>query len=127
MLIKKKLGKRYDSMMGRCYRESDKSYKNYGLLGVRVCSEWIQDINSFRNWFLQELINKNISLEEFQINSAKYELDRINPHAHYTPLNCRIVDKQTGSRNQRRNSGRKIISAEGDTFIFGELTKKENK
>lgn len=41
-------GKKYDGMLGRCYRETDRSYKNYGARGIRVCSDWIQDINNFK-------------------------------------------------------------------------------
>lgn len=115
-------GKKYDGMMGRCYRESDRSYKNYGAKNVRVSETWIKDINTFRVWIVSELSRIGISLEDFVANSRYFQLDRINPDGHYTPNNCRLTGMQHNSRNKRINSTQKYISAEGNTVIVGEST-----
>ena len=109
-------GKKYDGMMGRCYRETDTSYKNYGGKGIRVCSSWIKEIKKFREWFRKELENKNISEEDFVLNSRIYQLDRIDAFGHYSPENCRIVSAQENSRNQRNRKFVKIKSAEGEVI-----------
>lgn len=107
-------GKKYDGMMGRCYRESDRSYSRYGERGIKVCASWIKDINIFRLWLLSELDRNNISIELFISNSKSYQLDRINTDGHYSPDNCRIVTPQVNARNKERTKGQKIISAEGE-------------
>lgn len=106
-------GKRYDGMMARCYRESDTSYKYYGKIGIRVCSDWITNIDGFRTWLLLELSKEGIEIEEFVENSKKYQIDRRDSEGHYTPENCRILSPQDNSRNKSKPL--KIIeSAEGN-------------
>lgn len=112
--------KKYDGMMGRCYRESDTSYKNYGLKGIKVCSSWISDINNFRKWAREELNRLEVSEAYFTKHSGNFNLDRINPNGHYSPNNCRFVDSQTNTRNRKLTKGKAILSAEGETFIFGD-------
>jgi hypothetical protein len=106
--------KKYDGMMGRCYRPKDGSYKNYGERGIRVCSAWIKDIDVFRCWLKAELIRLNIEEEEFCQNPKQYQLDRINTDGHYTPDNCRLASPQCNGRNRRTTARRVIISAEGE-------------
>lgn len=115
-------GKRYDSMLGRCYRESDPSYKNYGLKGVKVCGEWLRDIESFRMWLLKELNRIEITVEDFVSKSGDYHLDRIDGNGHYTPNNCRLTSKQINARNKKNTKYKTLISAEGETIRFNELT-----
>lgn len=110
------IGKRYDAMMGRCYRETDRSYKNSGGRGIKVCSVWIQDISSFRAWFLDHLINSDIDMVDFVQNGNKYQLDRINVNGHYTPENCRLVNPQQNARNKQLSRRKTIESAEGTIF-----------
>lgn len=112
------LNKKYDGMMGRCYRESDRSFKNYGAAGVRVCSEWIENINNFKKWIRSELARLNISEDFFTTNSKVIQLDRIDPGGHYTPDNCRLVSPQKNMRNTKRNKGKVIVSAEGKKYVF---------
>lgn len=109
--------KKYDGMMGRCYRTKDPSYANYGGRGIRVSGDWIKDINQFRAFLLRELENKNISIDEFVNSSAKFQLDRINVDGHYTAENCRLVSPQSNVRNRRASVlGKSITSAEGEVI-----------
>jgi hypothetical protein len=114
------VGKRYDGMMGRCYRESDRSYKSYGAKGIRVAESWIRDINCFTLWLIEELKNVEITIEEFTKNSRSIQLDRIDPRGHYTPINCRLVSPQANNRNRILNKGKTIVSAEGTIVKFGD-------
>lgn len=111
-------GRKYDGMMGRCYREKDISYKNYGAKGIRVCSAWIENIESFKLWLLNELSANKISLEDFVKGSNIYQLDRIDVKGSYEPTNCRIVNPQTNSRNRNATNKRKIVSSEGNEHYF---------
>lgn len=113
-------GKKYDGMMGRCYRPSDRSYPKYGAAGIKVCSLWAKDINEFRCWLVKELNVLDISTSEFVENSKKYQLDRINPNGDYSPDNCRIVNAQTNVRNRQLTKGKQIISSEGEIIVFGD-------
>ncbi len=110
-------GKKYDGMMGRCYRENDISYKNYGAKQIRVCSAWIKDIEIFRTWMLSQISSIGITEEEFVLNSKKYQLDRIDTHGNYTPENCKLSSPQENSRNKAKTM-KKVISAEGEEITF---------
>lgn len=112
------LGKKYDAMMGRCYRPTDTSYKAYGLKGIRVCSEWIKNIDSFRKWAKEELSRKGISEEYFLANTVKCILDRKDPLGHYTPDNCTFVGSQESSRNVSSRKKTVIVSAEGEEICI---------
>lgn len=107
-------GKKYDGLMGRCYRETDASYEQYGGRGIKVSSNWIKDINNFRAWLTDHLKNNNIEMDEFITNSAEYQLDRIDTNGDYVPENCRIVSCQVNIRNTRKRKKLKVISAEGE-------------
>ena len=109
--------KKYDGMMGRCYREADRSYKNYGGRGIRVCLAWITDIESFRNWVRAELLRLGITEEEFATNSKSLQLDRTDVNGHYTPENCRLVSPQKNGRNKRKSTRRLYETAEGITVV----------
>lgn len=115
-ICKHYIGKKYDGMMGRCYRPKDPSFKNYGAKNIRVCSSWIRDINVFRKWFLEE-ISKVTTLEDFTNNHTAWQLDRIDPSGNYTPENCTIVSPQENSRN-KLTGRRTVISAEGEEILI---------
>ncbi len=106
-------GKKYDGMMGRCYRETESSYGNYGGRGIRVARSWIENIDSFRQWLEEELDRAGISKDAFIENSSFYQLDRINVNDHYTPTNCRLVSPQQNGRNKRASIKRILIAADG--------------
>ena len=105
-------GKKYDNIMGRCYRKKDTSYKNYGAKGIKVAGKWLEDINAFRSWLLKQLEASGISQEEFVNNSKNYVIDRIKSDGHYTPKNCRITSPQQNARN-KKGVLKYVVSAEG--------------
>lgn len=111
-------GKKYDGMIGRCYRPSDSTYKRYSSLGIKVCGEWLKDMQTFRVWLLNELDNQGITIEEFVDNSSKYILDRIDGNKHYCPENCRIATLQQQGRNRITREKLTVISAEGEEICF---------
>lgn len=106
-------GKKYDGMMSRCYKKSNRSFKNYGGKGVKVCSAWIKDIYAFRAWIIKELETKKLTEEYLVNNPKKLQVHRKDSNGHYTPENCVLVSAQENIRAQKGK--RKIfISAEGE-------------
>lgn len=111
-------GKKYDGMMGRCYRPSDRSYKHYGGRGIKVCGSWIKDIQKFREWLLLELSKMGESGDTLITLSKQFQLDRIDSNGHYSSENCRLSTPQTNTRNRRVTGGKTVISAEGEEIVF---------
>ena len=111
-------GKRYDAMMARCYRPKNAAHKRYAELDIRVTSDWVKDINSFRTWCEDQLVVLGITKQDVIDNPKKFSLDRIDPRGHYTPENCRFVDQQTQSRNKVNRRVLKVISAEGEEIFI---------
>lgn len=77
-------------MKQRCNNPKNKWYKNYGLLGVRVCDEWQHDYMAFRTWSHQNGY------------SEKLTIDRINPYGNYEPSNCRWITNEEQQKNKRK-------------------------
>lgn len=85
-----KLYKKWNHMKSRCFNTKDISYKNYGLRGIKVCSEWL-DYDNFAKWSLENGFNESL------------ELDRIDTNKGYNPSNCRYVTRLENSRNKRKS------------------------
>ncbi len=65
----KQLAQAYHHMKSRCYNINNKDYYNYGARGIKVCDEWLSDINIFCAW----------SLDNGYQNDKKLSIDRIDP------------------------------------------------
>lgn len=85
----------WHGMRNRCNNHSDKSFKHYGALGVKVCPEWDKDYSAFREWALASGYDPDAPFQECTI-------DRIDPSGDYEPSNCRWVDIATQERNKRK-------------------------
>lgn len=81
----------YYNMKSRCYNKNEKRYKDYGLRGISICDEWLNNVSNFINWSLDNGYEEHLTL------------DRIDNDGNYEPSNCRWADKET-QYNNRRNS-----------------------
>lgn len=84
----KKLYKKWQHMISRCYNKNDVSYKNYGERGIKVCEEW-KDYDNFALWSIHNGYSESL------------EIDRINVNGNYEPKNCRYITNLANRRNKR--------------------------
>jgi hypothetical protein len=61
----------------------------YGGRGIKVCDEWKNSYENFREWALSNGYADNLTL------------DRINPNGNYEPSNCRWATAKTQGNNRR--------------------------
>lgn len=46
----KKIYQIYNNIKGKCYNKNNKSYSNFGGIGITICDEWENDYIKFREW-----------------------------------------------------------------------------
>ncbi len=82
------LGGRYAGMVARCYDPKAKSFNTHGAIGIKVCSEWLDDRDNFIQWA--------------KANGYKPELflDRKDNSKYYSPGNCRWVTPSESCLNR---------------------------
>lgn len=101
----------YYSMKRRCYSKNSKDYKYYGLRGIIICDEWLEDSNKFVDWALKNGYQKGL------------EIDRIDNNGNYEPSNCRWVDRITQNNNKRCTKKYKIGN---DELSLSQISRKYN-
>lgn len=79
----------WKSMKGRCYCVNWKPYKRYGGRGVKVCDDWRNSYEAFKNWAMSHGYADDL------------ELDRIDVNGDYTPENCRWITHHEQTLNRR--------------------------
>lgn len=105
------LGKIFRSMKYRCYDKSCNRYYRYGGRGIKICDEWLSDINSFRKWAIENGYKEGLSI------------DRIDNDKDYCPENCRWVTQE----EQRNNTSRTVlIEYNGKTQTLTQWAKELN-
>ena len=88
---KTKLYSAWTHMKQRCLNPKCASYKDYGGRGISICSEWVDDFTSFRDWAYENGYSEELTL------------DRIDNNKGYYPENCRWVSMETQENNKRNN------------------------
>lgn len=82
--------RKWDSMIGRCYRASHPAFKYYGAAGVTVCDRWRHDAGAF--------------LADLGEPPVGRWLDRIDNAKGYEPGNCRWVTPKESAANRKPRS-----------------------
>lgn len=49
----------WQNMKQRCYNSSNKDYKDYGVRGIKICDEWLNDFQSFYDWSTRKQQTEN--------------------------------------------------------------------
>lgn len=80
--------KTWQSMFGRCYSPSNRSFMYYGAKGITVCDRW----RSFESF-----------LEDMGERPDGMTLDRFDSSKNYEPGNCRWATKTDQANNRSNN------------------------
>lgn len=103
-------------MIKRCYDVNHTAYHRYGGRGIRICDEWLNNYEAFRDFMLANGYPEDAGPYE-------YSIDRINNDGNYEPSNCRVVTASIQSLNKSNNHR---ISFKGEEMTITEAAKKCN-
>jgi len=96
----KRLYKIWLNMKARTSNPKTRSYPLYGGRGIKVCGEWWNRYESFRDWAKSTGYNDSLSI------------DRIDNDGNYEPSNCRWASNKEQCRNRRSN---RLLTIGGET------------
>ncbi len=83
----------WKNILRRCNNPNDKSYKDYGARGIKMCDLWADNALYFIRWAMCNGYKKDL------------EIDRVDSLRDYEPGNCRFVNRQTNVNNKRLIQG----------------------
>jgi hypothetical protein len=73
----------------RCTNKNNDRYEEYGGRGIKVCEEWMETFDVFREWSLKNGYRDDLSI------------DRIDVNGNYEPSNCKWSTGLEQARNKR--------------------------
>ena len=103
--INTQLKRIFKNMWRRCYNENHKSYKYYGGKGITICDEWLEDINKFVQWGIDNGYEPGLTIE------------RIDNNKNYCPSNCCFLSNK---QQQNHRSNNHYITYNNETHTLTE-------
>lgn len=100
-----KLYRTWCSMIERCENPRATSADRYIERGIKVCDEWRNSFEAFRDWALANGYADELSI------------DRIDNNGNYEPDNCRWATRVEQGRNKRNNV---MLTCNGETHCLAE-------
>lgn len=85
--VRRKSHRVWDAMIQRCTNPKNNNYKRYGGRGIKVCDEWRDYQNFYR---------------DMGEPPEGKEIDRIDNNGNYEKINCRWVSRKENVRNSSR-------------------------
>ena len=58
----------WKDMIKRTENPSEKSFKDYGGRGIKVCEEWRHNFQSFYDWAIKSGYNETLSIDRIDVN-----------------------------------------------------------
>lgn len=110
-MSKSRLYQKWASIKNRCYYKSAQNYRNYGARGIKMCDEWANSFEKFRDWAFQSGYRDDLTIE------------RIDFNGNYCPENCTWIPRSAQSSNTRRCV---IITYNGKTQNLNDWCKELN-
>lgn len=101
-------------MIRRCYDVNHSSYHRYGGRGIKICDNWLNNYESFKNFMLDNGYPEDAG-------SYEYSIDRLNNDGNYEPSNCRVVTAKIQSLNKSNNHR---VSFKGEEMTITEAAQK---
>ncbi len=88
---KNRLYRIWSEMKRRCENSDRPNYRNYGRRGIKVCQEWKNSFETFREWALNNGYSDELSI------------DRIDNDGNYEPSNCHwVTDKEQANKRSSK-------------------------
>lgn len=78
-------------MRKRCRDPADSKNKRYAGRGIKVCDEWDNNFETFKEWAINNGYEKGLTI------------DRINNDGDYQPDNCRWITRKQQNNNRNDN------------------------
>lgn len=92
-LSKHPLYRSWTSMNDRCYNPKNKQFKNYGAVGVEVCTDWRNDFIKYFNWAICNGWEVHLQIDK----------DKIGNGLLYSPLTCSIITRKENLSLKKNN------------------------
>ena len=96
-------------MRKRCRQNKGKNFKHYKSKGIKVCKEWENSYESFKEWSLENGYNDSLTI------------DRIDVNGDYCRENCRWVNWEAQQNNRGNN---KYYIVKGEKKTISELSRE---
>ena len=87
---KKRIYTIWSGMRARCSNPNLHDYPNYGGRGIKVCEEWKNSFEAFRDWAYKNGYNDELSLDRMDVNGD------------YCPENCKWATREEQQRNKQK-------------------------
>lgn len=107
---------KYCGMKERCYNKNYSHYERYGGRGIKMCEEWKNSFESFRDWAYKNGYDESKKWYE-------QSLDRIDNNGNYEPNNCRWADQKTQGRNKENSV---FLNYNGEKINLSEFAERFN-
>ena len=101
-------------MRHKCDNPANSSYEYYGARGIKICDNWLNNYESFKNFMLDNGYPEDAGPYE-------YSIDRINNDGNYEAGNCRVATAKIQSLNKSSNHR---ISFKGEEMTITEAAQK---
>ena len=99
------------NMKHRCNDKNNKSYKNYGGRGIKICEEWKDSFIIFKNWAYENGYDDSLTIERIDVNGD------------YCPENCTWIPLNEQCKNKRTS---RKYTFNGETHCMTDWSKIYN-